>query len=63
MSVRIVDSVAARFLSTLASLKIEAVFANAGTDFAPLIEASVALRAEARDCPDFVVVPHENVAV
>ncbi|HIK68989.1 MAG TPA: thiamine pyrophosphate-requiring protein [Pseudomonadales bacterium] len=63
MTVSIVDSVAARLLSTLASLNIEAIFANAGTDFAPLIEASLALRAQGRDCPDFVVVPHENVAV
>lgn len=63
MPVNIHDSVAVRFLSALADLKIKTIFANAGTDFAPLIEASIALRAEGKRCPDFVTVPHENVAV
>lgn len=59
----ILDSVAVRFLSALAEFNIKTIFANAGTDFAPLIEASVALRAEGKRTPDFVTVPHENVAV
>ena len=56
-------SVAAKFLCSLTDLNIETIFANAGTDFAPLIEASIALRAQGKRCPDFVTVPHENVAV
>jgi acetolactate synthase-1/2/3 large subunit len=63
MPVNIQDSVAARFLCSLTDLNIETIFANAGTDFAPLIEASIALRAQGKRCPDFVTVPHENVAV
>jgi len=61
--VNIQGSVAAKFLCSLTDLNIETIFANAGTDFAPLIEASIALRAQGKRCPDFVTVPHENVAV
>ncbi|MBT3428700.1 MAG: thiamine pyrophosphate-requiring protein [Gammaproteobacteria bacterium] len=63
MPVNIQGSVAAKFLCSLTDLNIETIFANAGTDFAPLIEASIALRAQGKRCPDFVTVPHENVAV
>src|SRR5690606_32091977 len=39
------------------------VFANAGTDFAPIIEALVKLRHDAGSLPQFITVPHENLAV
>src|SRR5690606_26217588 len=42
---------------------IDYVFANAGTDFAPIIEALVKLEDRAGEIPRFVTVPHENLAV
>lgn len=42
---------------------VEYVFGNAGTDFAPLIEALSAERAGLTPFPVPVMVPHENVAV
>ena len=41
---------------------IEYVFANAGTDFAPIIEA-VSRNSGGRKYPRFITVPHENVAM
>jgi len=58
-------SVADAYLALLASRGVDYLFANAGTDFAPLIEALA--RADAgksdRKYPRPVLVPHENVAV
>lgn len=42
---------------------IRYVFANAGTDFAPIIEALVQAKEAGRPVPEFITVPHENVAV
>lgn len=57
-------TVAQSFLRALKRRGIDHVFANAGTDFAPIIEALVALRgADDNALPAFVTVPHENLAV
>ena len=56
------DGMAAHaYIARLAERGIEYVFANAGTDFAPIVEAlSQATGAKA---PRFIIVPHENVAM
>jgi acetolactate synthase-1/2/3 large subunit len=51
------------FLRALAGQGITRLFGNAGTDFAPIIEAYAALRGEAASAPLPVTVPHENLAV
>lgn len=56
-------SVADNYLQVLLDHGIEYVFANAGTDFAPIIEALVAARKAGRPTPEFITVPHENVAI
>ncbi len=55
------QTVAEAYLALLASRGIEWLFANAGTDFAPLIEALAGAGGEAG--PRAVAVPHEVVAV
>jgi acetolactate synthase-1/2/3 large subunit len=51
------------YLARLAERGIDYVFANAGTDFAPVIE-SLAINADGRrKFPRVIVVPHENVAM
>ena len=42
---------------------IEYLFANAGTDFAPIIEAYAHLGQDGQNVPRPITVPHENVAV
>ena len=54
------DMGAEAFLSRMAERGIEYVFANAGTDFAPIIEA---LSRKNKKYPRFVTVPHENLAM
>ncbi len=49
------------YLGRLAERGIDYVFANAGTDFAPIIEAIS--RSGGRKIPKFITVPHENVAM
>lgn len=56
------DFAAEAFLARLAERGIEYVFANAGTDFAPIIEA-VSRNSGGRSYPKFITVPHENVAM
>jgi acetolactate synthase-1/2/3 large subunit len=56
-------TVAETFLAALVDRGIEYVFANAGTDFAPIIEALVAASQNGVKVPNFVTVPHENVAI
>jgi acetolactate synthase I/II/III large subunit len=57
------DISAQAYLTRLAERGIDYVFANAGTDFAPLIE-SLAMNADSRrKFPRVLVVPHENVAM
>ncbi len=57
------DTVAQGLLGALYDRGIEYVFANAGTDFAPIIEGIVNSRRANTKIPQFVTVPHENVAV
>ena len=56
------DFAAQAFLSRLAERGIEYVFANAGTDFAPIIEA-VSRNSGGRKYPRFITAPHENLAM
>ena len=56
-------SVANNYLQALLDRGIEYVFANAGTDFAPIIEALVYARNNGIKTPEFITVPHENVAI
>src|SRR5580704_15730608 len=57
------DISAQAYLTRLAERGIDYVFANAGTDFAPVIE-SLAMNANGRrKFPRVIVVPHENVAM
>jgi acetolactate synthase-1/2/3 large subunit len=50
------------YLAQLARRGIDHVFANAGTDFAPIIEALSGQSADVK-YPRFVTVPHENLAM
>jgi acetolactate synthase-1/2/3 large subunit len=56
-------TVAEAYLQLLSDRGIDYLFANAGTDFAPLIEAYAKLQGEGVQVPTPVTVPHENVAV
>jgi len=49
------------YLIRLKERGVDVVFANAGTDFAPIIEAMA--RGDAHKFPRFVVAPHENLAM
>ncbi|MGX1306822.1 acetolactate synthase-1/2/3 large subunit [Amorphus suaedae] len=51
------------FLSALSARGVDYVFGNAGTDFAPIIEAFSNAAASGRTMPMPVTVPHENVAI
>lgn len=52
-------------LARLKQLGVDYVFANAGTDFPPLIEAIAAAQAEGRgtSLPEALVIPHEHAAM
>src|SRR5260370_39451175 len=56
------DMSAEAYLSRLGERGIEYVFANAGTDFAPIVE-SLARNVGNKKFPRFITVPHENVAM
>src|SRR5947209_15619125 len=49
------------YIARLGERGIDYVFANAGTDFAPIVEALS--RSKGGKAPRFITVPHENVAV
>jgi acetolactate synthase-1/2/3 large subunit len=51
------------YIRRLADRGIEYVFANAGTDFAPIIEAISRNAGSDVKIPRFITVPHENVAM
>jgi acetolactate synthase I/II/III large subunit len=51
------------YLALLADRGVDYLFANAGTDFAPLIEALAKAEANGTRVPRPVTVPHENVAI
>ena len=56
-------TVADAYLELLADRGIDYLFANAGTDFAPLIEAYAKAQALGFHVPKPITVPHENVAI
>jgi acetolactate synthase-1/2/3 large subunit len=58
-----VESTAEAYLELLAARGVEYLFANAGTDFAPLIEAYARRSALGLAGPRPLTVPHEVVAV
>ncbi len=58
-----VESVAEAYLELLAARGVEYFFGNAGTDFAPIIEAFAKRQAQGLPFPRPVTVPHETVAV
>jgi acetolactate synthase-1/2/3 large subunit len=51
------------YLSALHACGIRHVFANGGTDFAPIIEGLVQMKQKGVAAPNFITVPHENVAM
>jgi acetolactate synthase I/II/III large subunit len=51
------------FLQRLGELGIETLFANAGTDFPPIVEALSRPPADGRRAVRAIAVPHENLAV
>ena len=55
-------AVAESLLKSLKARGVDYVFANAGTDFAPIIEALAKIGPDADSIPRFVTVPHENLA-
>src|SRR5260370_10916723 len=57
------DMSAEAYLGRLGERGIEYVFANAGTDFAPIVEALSRPSGLAKKYPRFITVPHENVAM
>ena len=56
-------TVAEAYLAIMADRGVEYLFANAGTDFAPLIEAMAKFETTGAKMPKPITVPHENVAV
>src|SRR5690349_9986253 len=57
------QSVAGAYLSLLASRGVEYLFGNAGTDFAPLIEAYAEAAQKGGAVPTPILATHENLAV
>ncbi len=58
-----VDSVAEAYLALLAERGVEYLFANAGTDFAPLVEAFAKSARTGAPAPQPVLATHENLAL
>ncbi len=58
-----VESVAEAYLELLAARRIDYFFGNAGTDFAPIIEAYAKREAQGQVVPRPITVPHETPAV
>src|SRR5215472_7667192 len=58
-----VESVAEAYLALLAERGIEYLFANAGTDFAPLVEAFAKSARTGAPVPQPVLATHENLAL
>jgi acetolactate synthase-1/2/3 large subunit len=57
------STVAQTYMEALYNYGVKHVFANGGTDFAPIIEGILQSQNSGAKLPDFVTVPHENVAV
>lgn len=58
-----IDNVAQAYLELLRDRGIKYFFGNAGTDFAPLVDAFARFAVEGKDFPKPVLVPHEFAAV
>ena len=58
-----IDNVAQAYLGLLADRGVKYFFGNAGTDFAPLVDAFARFAAEGRVYPEPILVPHEFAAV
>jgi acetolactate synthase I/II/III large subunit len=58
-----VDNVAEAYLALLAERGVEYLFANAGTDFAPLVEAFAKAARTGMPVPQPVLATHENLAL
>ena len=58
-----VDSVAEAYLALLAERGVEYLFANAGTDFAPIVEAYAKAAQTGMPVPQPVLATHENLAI
>ena len=56
------EMTAEAYLARLGERGIDYVFANAGTDFAPIVEG-ISRNTGNKKFPKFLVVPHENVAM
>src|SRR5262245_26293775 len=63
MPVSKADSVAAAYLRLLAERGVEYLFGNAGTDFAPIIEAYAEAAQTGTPVPQPILATHENLAV
>jgi acetolactate synthase-1/2/3 large subunit len=59
----IVDSVAEAYLALLAERGVEYLFANAGTDFAPIVEALAKAESTGTPAPKPMIAVHENLAM
>jgi acetolactate synthase-1/2/3 large subunit len=58
-----VESAAEAYLELLASRRVDYFFGNAGTDFAPIVEAYARRSAQGQILPRPITVPHETPAV
>jgi acetolactate synthase-1/2/3 large subunit len=58
-----VDSVAEAYLALLAERGVEVLFANAGTDFAPIVEAYAKAAHTGVPAPKPLIATHENLAM
>jgi acetolactate synthase-1/2/3 large subunit len=63
MPARKADSVATAYLGLLAERGVEYLFGNAGTDFAPIIEAYAEAEQKGIRVPHPILATHENLAV
>src|SRR5205823_2489140 len=57
------ETAADAWLGLLAARGVEYLFANGGTDFAPVVEACAKGQALGWRLPEVVIVPHENLGV
>jgi acetolactate synthase-1/2/3 large subunit len=57
------ETAAEAYAGTLASRGVEYLFANGGTDFAPIVEAYARGQALGWKMPQPVIVPHENMGI
>jgi len=57
------QTTAEAYLGLLASRGVDYLFANGGTDFAPIVEAYANATAKGVKVPEPVIVPHENMGV